>query len=119
MQFTQILSLLAIAPFLAVASPVDAEDFASVNRFPLEARGGIDFCGSDLRSAGGACTFGSGEKDPHACDFNNRQSVVSISNSEPAIPSANNGKAVLQRQPLGRRPQLRIRPSLQVRQEQP
>ncbi|KAI4947661.1 hypothetical protein J4E91_006483 [Alternaria rosae] len=75
MQFTQIL-LLAIAPFMVAATPVDADGVTSVNSFPLEARGGKDFCGSDLRSAGAACTFGGGENDPHACGVKDRQVVL-------------------------------------------
>lgn len=72
MQFTNILALVALAPFLATANPVGAEDMSA-----LERRGGKDFCGSDLRSAGDACTFGGGENDPHACGIKDRAVVVS------------------------------------------
>jgi hypothetical protein len=79
MLFTQVLAVLAFAPFLAVASPVAIEDMSMVQRSTLERRGGIDFCGSDLRAAGDSCTFGSTEKDPHACGIKNRAAVVSLS----------------------------------------
>ena len=78
MQLTKYLSILAFVPFLAVANPLAVEDVSSVNRFPLEARGGIDFCGSDLRAAGDSCTFGGGESDPHACGIKDRAVVVSL-----------------------------------------
>jgi hypothetical protein len=78
MQLTKYLSVLAFVPFMAGANPLAVEDVSSVNHFPLEARGGIDFCGSDLRAAGDSCTFGGGESDPHACGIKDRAVVVSL-----------------------------------------
>ncbi|CAI9635728.1 unnamed protein product [Alternaria alternata] len=85
MQLTKYLSVLAFVPFLAVANPLAVEDVSSVNRFPLEARGGIDFCGSDLRAAGDSCTFGGGESDPHACGIKDRAVVLYCVNGKWAI----------------------------------
>jgi hypothetical protein len=79
MQLTQALTLLAFVPFLAAANPVAVRDISLVGRSPLERRGGIDFCGSDLRSAGDSCMFGSSESDPHACGIKDRTVVVSVS----------------------------------------
>lgn len=76
----QVITLLAFVPFLAVANPVAFEESSLVGRSSLEARGGIDFCGSDLRAAGDSCTFGSTENDPHACGIKDRTVVVSLPN---------------------------------------
>lgn len=72
MQFTQAFALLALAPFMAFANPVTID-----RSHELVRRGGIDYCGSNLKAVGGACSFGSSESEPHACDVNNETRVVS------------------------------------------
>lgn len=85
MQFTQLLTLLVSVPFLVAANPVNLETSLNVGRSLLERRGGKDFCGSDLRSAGDSCTFGSAESEPHACGIKDRSVVVSLSRVFPGF----------------------------------
>ncbi|CAI6337927.1 unnamed protein product [Periconia digitata] len=71
MQPTQILSILAFAPFLALANPVQID-----RSHELVRRGGIDFCGSVRQALNGACTEDSGDLGAHACDKDNDRRVL-------------------------------------------
>jgi hypothetical protein len=78
MHFTQILTFAVAIPFMTGANPVNLGTSPNVGSSLLERRGGKDFCGSDLRSAGDLCTFGSAESEPHACGIKDRRAVVSL-----------------------------------------
>jgi hypothetical protein len=101
MQITQILTLLSALPFLVAANPVAIEESSIFSRSSLERRGGIDFCGSDLRHVGDSCTFGSTKDDPHACGIKDRTVVVSLPSTRLGEGKANNGKVGMQRRQVG------------------
>ncbi|CAI6331582.1 unnamed protein product [Periconia digitata] len=80
MQLTQIFSIITFVPFLALANPVAIDNSAILVR-----RGGKDFCGSDLKAVGQACSFGSSETQPHACDINNETHVLECRDGKWAV----------------------------------